>query len=263
MGGAPAAGSSTTPVQTVGGGIEQWGTASGNAIPGALPALSPTAPAYTPIATPATTQQHPAAPAPAAAGLTAPGPLPGAAPALENPGAVAVFQVMLEECWKVVVACATSEGMGPSPSPLQSLAGEGCVLVLELLKRTLVHGNRSRDVVVCQALQGGLLALLLSMLDWRGSPTTLSAQQQQQQQQQQQDVTMVVRVQAVDVINSLAEPGMYGRQVGLVLDCSSVWAAYRGQRHDLFLPAAAAPSDSVAGLLTHSQQPLQQLQYFP
>eukprot|EP00983_Pelagomonas_calceolata_P002750 91376-Pelagomonas_calceolata.AAC.5 len=77
MGGAPAAGSSTTPVQTVGGGIEQWGTASGNAIPGALPALSPTAPAYTPIATPATTQQHPAAPAPAAAGLTAPGPLPG------------------------------------------------------------------------------------------------------------------------------------------------------------------------------------------
>ena len=55
-------------------------------------------------------------------------------------------------------------------------------------------------------------------------------------------------------------------QVDLVLSNSSVWASYRGQRHDLFLPAAAAPDGSVAGLLTYQQQgqqPLQQLQYFP
>lgn len=36
---------------------------------------------------------------------------------------------------------------------LQSLAGEGCVLVLEMMKRLLVQGNRNRDTVVGRAMQ--------------------------------------------------------------------------------------------------------------
>lgn len=39
------------------------------------------------------------------------------------------------------------------------------------------------------------------------------------------------------------------RQVAELLDDSPVWAAYRDQRHDLFLPSGAAAEGSVVGLL--------------
>ncbi len=39
-------------------------------------------------------------------------------------------------------------------------------------------------------------------------------------------------------------------QVSALLDASPIWSAYRNQRHDLFLPSAAASEGSVAGLLT-------------
>ena len=38
-------------------------------------------------------------------------------------------------------------------------------------------------------------------------------------------------------------------QVASLLESSEVWGTYRHQRHDLFLPAGAAPGGSVAGLL--------------
>ena len=47
------------------------------------------------------------------------------------------------------------------------------------------------------------------------------------------------RVLAVEVLRLLAGEGAYGSQVAAQLDASEVWAAYRDQRHDLFLPAGA------------------------
>jgi hypothetical protein len=59
------------------------------------------------------------------------------------------------------------------------------------------------------------------------------------------------RVLAVEVLHALAGEGAYGSQVAAQLDASEVWAAYRDQRHDLFLPAGATaqvcqPADCVA-----------------
>lgn len=38
-------------------------------------------------------------------------------------------------------------------------------------------------------------------------------------------------------------------QVNRLLSESEVWAAFRGQKHDLFLPAGGPPNVGVAGLL--------------
>lgn len=59
----------------------------------------------------------------------------------------------------------------------------------------------------------------------------------------------VQRVLLVDVVNLLALDGIYADQVRHVLDSSEVWAAYKGQRHDLFLPAGGSSADGVVGLL--------------
>ena len=45
------------------------------------------------------------------------------------------------------------------------------------------------------------------------------------------------RVLTVSVLHLLAADGPYAAGVADLLDQSEVWAAYRDQRHDLFLPA--------------------------
>lgn len=45
------------------------------------------------------------------------------------------------------------------------------------------------------------------------------------------------RVLTVSVLHLLAADGPYAAGVAVLLDQSEVWAAYRDQRHDLFLPA--------------------------
>jgi DnaJ family protein C protein 13 len=45
------------------------------------------------------------------------------------------------------------------------------------------------------------------------------------------------RVLAVELLHLLAAEGVYGAQVANQLNASDVWAAYRDQKHDLFLPA--------------------------
>ena len=47
----------------------------------------------------------------------------------------------------------------------------------------------------------------------------------------------VERVLTVAVLHLLAADGPYSAAVHDILDRSDVWAAYRDQRHDLFLPA--------------------------
>ena len=43
----------------------------------------------------------------------------------------------------------------------------GSILALETLKLALAPINRARDILVGQALQAGLVAMLLGKLDWR------------------------------------------------------------------------------------------------
>ena len=43
----------------------------------------------------------------------------------------------------------------------------GSILALETLKLALAPLNRARDILVGQALQAGLVPLLLGKLDWR------------------------------------------------------------------------------------------------
>lgn len=63
----------------------------------------------------------------------------------------------------------------------------------------------------------------------------------------------VQRVLFVDVVNLLAMEGSYADQVRAILDDSEVWAAYRGQRHDLFLPAGGSGTNGVVALLKGSE----------
>ena len=43
----------------------------------------------------------------------------------------------------------------------------GSILALETLKRAMAPINRARDIIVGQAVQAGMVPLLLSQLDWR------------------------------------------------------------------------------------------------
>lgn len=136
------------------------------------------------------------------------------------------------------------------------------ILVLETLKRALEPGNRQRDTLVAQALQVNLVEKLLHMLDWRSSAADAvsssaepaagtrepgSSPQQSPAQDQEQAVE---RALAVDVLRLLAEEGSYSGQVSALLARSAVWAAYRDQRHDMFLPSGTTAESGVVGLLT-------------
>ena len=43
----------------------------------------------------------------------------------------------------------------------------GSILALETLKRAMAPINRARDIIVGQAVQAGMVSLLLGQLDWR------------------------------------------------------------------------------------------------
>lgn len=59
------------------------------------------------------------------------------------------------------------------------------------------------------------------------------------------------RVLAVAVLRALAADGAHAGAVAALLDASAVWAAYRGQRHDLFLPAGASARVSRSPHMRH------------
>jgi DnaJ family protein C protein 13 len=123
--------------------------------------------------------------------------------------------------------------------------GAAAVLAVETLKRGLAAGNRSRDLLVGAALSANLLDLLFSRLDWRSSSGDKAAAVGDEASDE-----AVQRVLFVDVINLLGLEGVYAPQVRAVLDNSEVWAAYKGQKHDLFLPSGGSSAvHGVAGLL--------------
>jgi DnaJ family protein C protein 13 len=150
-------------------------------------------------------------------------------------------------------ALAASTNAPLVPTLLSAMAwGHGAsILVLETLKRALSPANRQRDSLVAQALQAGLVQRLLLLLDWRSGEAAGadSAADGSTAQSQEQEVA-VERTLAVDVLRLLADEGSYSVQVNAILSQSPVWAAYRDQRHDMFLPSGATPDTGVVGLLT-------------
>lgn len=147
---------------------------------------------------------------------------------------------------------------------MQSMGwGHGAMLlVLETLQRALSPSNRHAGLLVAQALAAGLVPALLAVLDWRrdggdaaggatggvAHGTSGSAAQDGAAQD-----AAVQRALAVDVLRALAAADKsYAGQVSELLSASEVWRAYRGQRHDLFLPAGAAAGAGVVGLLQSS-----------
>lgn len=69
------------------------------------------------------------------------------------------------------IARATPPASGPFMAAMAKWGLAGSVLALETLKRALMIGNRSRDLLVEALLSGGLLPLLLRKLDWHKDAT--------------------------------------------------------------------------------------------
>ena len=174
--------------------------------------------------------------------------------------------------------------MGVAPSAGESLArcsppavpvlvgaihwgGTAAVLAAETLKRGLSPSNRNRDLLVGAAVGAGLVQMLLQRLDWRSTVKINSlslAREGDSGGEVASSVSVAVsgdeasdeavqRVLFVDVLNLLALEGTYAAQVRHILDNSEIWAAYRGQQHDLFLPAGGTASQGVVGLLKGSE----------
>ncbi|GJR92239.1 DnaJ homolog subfamily C GRV2 isoform X1 [Tanacetum coccineum] len=125
----------------------------------------------------------------------------------------------------------------------------GSILALETLKRVVVAGNRARDALVAQGLRVGLIEVLLGLLDWRaGGRNGLCSQMKWNESE-----ASIGRVLAIEVLHALATEGAHCTKVRDILDSSEVWAAYKDQKHDLFLPSNAQIAGAgIAGLIENS-----------
>lgn len=56
-----------------------------------------------------------------------------------------------------------------------------------------------------------------------------------------------VKAEIVDALKSCCENMEFGARISAILQKSSVWAQYKDQRHDLFLPAACQ-QQAIIGL---------------
>ena len=157
-------------------------------------------------------------------------------------------------------ALATSAAAPCVPTVAAAMAWgpAAAVLALETLKRALALDNRQRDALVAQALAAQLHVRLLALLDWRagggggGAAAGAGAGAAGGGGDGQDADAAVRRALAVDVLRLLADDrgGAAAARVAEALAGSEVWAAYGGQRHDMFLPSGAAAGGGVAGLLT-------------
>ncbi|XP_078182422.1 DNAJ heat shock N-terminal domain-containing protein [Carex rostrata] len=146
-------------------------------------------------------------------------------------------------------AMATTSSGSPQVVPLLMKAigwQGGSILALETLKRVVVAGNRARDALVAQGLKAGLVEILLGILDWRaGGRQGLCAQMKWNESE-----ASIGRVLAVEVLHAFATEGAHCVKIREILNSSSVWSAYKDQKHDLFLPSNAQTSAAgVAGLI--------------
>ncbi|KAI3711641.1 hypothetical protein L1987_70180 [Smallanthus sonchifolius] len=134
----------------------------------------------------------------------------------------------------------------------------GSILALETLKRVVVAGNRSRDALVAQGLRVGLIEVLLGLLDWRaGGRQGFSSEMKWNESE-----ASIGRVLAIEVLHAFATEGAHCTKVHDILDSSEVWAAYKDQKHDLFLPSnAQIASAGIAGLIESSLPSSSRLTY--
>ncbi|KAI3814570.1 hypothetical protein L1987_14210 [Smallanthus sonchifolius] len=134
----------------------------------------------------------------------------------------------------------------------------GSILALETLKRVVVAGNRARDALVAQGLRVGLMEVLLGLLDWRaGGRQGFSSEMNWNESE-----ASIGRVLAIEVLHAFATEGAHRTKVRDILDSSEVWAAYKDQKHDLFLPSnAQIASAGIAGLIESSSPSSSRLTY--
>jgi hypothetical protein len=119
------------------------------------------------------------------------------------------------------------------------------MLALETLKRLLQEHVRTRDVFVVSIVDIGMVPVLLDILDWKepGDETD----------ERNADEIAVIRVLCIDVVNLLTVDGMHSQKINTLLSKSAVWEAYKGQKHDLFLPSFADQGKSLVGLLENPE----------
>lgn len=158
---------------------------------------------------------------------------------------------------QLVGSVAAGEALANTQSPsipvlmgTMSWGVAGSVLALESMKRAFTTVNRSRDVLVGQGVQNGLVDRLLGLLDWRRGAQGFS-DNSAEEHTQQRDMA-VQRVLAVDVLKLMSEEGLHAMRVEEQLDASEIWQAYKHQKHDLFLPSGATAESGVVGLLEGS-----------
>jgi len=134
--------------------------------------------------------------------------------------------------------------------------GPASIVALETLKRALALENRDRDVLVGACMGCGLVQFLLKQLDWKTDNSTGVSSTTTHTDNDDDRDEAVQKVLYVDVLNLLAAEGTYMPSMNGILDSSGVWSAYKGRRHDLFLPAGGVDEggSGVAGLLKGTQQ---------
>ncbi|KAK1413925.1 hypothetical protein QVD17_29662 [Tagetes erecta] len=125
----------------------------------------------------------------------------------------------------------------------------GSILALETLKRVVVAGNRARDALVAQGLRVGLLEVLIGLLDWRAGGRNGFCSEMKWNESE----ASIGRVLAIEILHAFATEGAHCTKVRDILDSSEIWAAYKNQKHDLFLPSnAQIASAGIAGLIENS-----------
>eukprot|EP00890_Picochlorum_soloecismus_P001518 jgi/Picsp_1/2367/NSC_05830-R1_dnaj homolog subfamily c member 13 len=115
------------------------------------------------------------------------------------------------------------------------------MLALETLKRLLQEHVRTRDLFVTSILDIGMVPVLLDILDWK--------ERDDGNDGRNADEIAVTRVLCIDVVNLLTVDGTHSQQINALLSKSAVWEAYKGQKHDLFLPSFINQGKSLVGLL--------------
>ena len=151
-------------------------------------------------------------------------------------------------CLSDVAAEAAAHSVPPViPILMGSLKSDTKIMMfaLETLKRLLQEDVRTRDFFVASIVDIGMVPVLLDILDWK--------EQGDKNDGRNADEVAVIRVLCIDVVNLLTVDGMHSEQIQALLSKSAVWEAYKGQKHDLFLPSFADQGKSLVGLLENQE----------
>jgi len=179
----------------------------------------------------------------------------------KQPAATAILSVLLTSDLCVERLCATQ---GAMKALCAAVAAPGCLSsAAEALDRAFAKNNGvcQRTGGACclskQLLESKLVDTLLSTLDSASGAGSQEAEN---------------RARIVTALKNAAEDAVHGQTVSDELDKNPIWAMYKTQRHDLFLPSqqsvglltgpGTGPSGSI-GLLTNSASTAQAMSDAP